>query len=163
VTLLSVVMGAPSIAVRNSDTLSLLDYGFSLYRRVDAIRTGERIGSAEVPNGESRVALVAGDGLRATVRRGQGVDVSLKAPSAVEAPIRRGKRLGSATALVAGKPVGRVPVVAARAVKPAASGSVVADVDDALPGPRAVVWLLLVGLVAIVILIAAALLGRRSE
>jgi D-alanyl-D-alanine carboxypeptidase (penicillin-binding protein 5/6) len=163
VTLLSVVMGAPSIAVRNSDTLSLLDYGFSLYRRVDAIRTGERIGSAEVPNGESRVALVAGDGLRATVRRGQGVDVSLKAPSAVEAPIRRGKRLGSATALVAGKPVGRVPVVAARAVKPAASGSVVADVDDALPGPRAVVWLLLVGVVAIVILIAAALLGRRSE
>jgi serine-type D-Ala-D-Ala carboxypeptidase (penicillin-binding protein 5/6) len=162
VTLLSVVMGAPSIAVRNSDTLALLDYGFSLYRRVDAVRSGEKLGSAEVPNGDSRVSLVARGGIRATVRRGQNVDVSVKAPSAVEAPIRRGEPLGKAIATLAGEPVGRVPVVAFRAVKPAGSGSLVARVDDALPGPRAVVWLIVVGLVAIVILIAATLLGRRS-
>jgi D-alanyl-D-alanine carboxypeptidase (penicillin-binding protein 5/6) len=162
VTLLSVVMGAPSIAVRDSDSLALLDYGYSLYRRVEAVRPGEKLGSAEVPNGDSRVALVARGGIRATVRRGQRVDVSLKAPSAVEAPIRRGEPLGKAIATLAGDPVGRVRVVAARAVKPAGSGSVVAQVDDAIPGPRAVLWLIVVGLVAIVILIAATLLGRRS-
>ena len=33
VTLLSVVLGAPSEAAREQDTLSLLDYGFSLYVR----------------------------------------------------------------------------------------------------------------------------------
>ena len=163
VTLLSVVMGEPSIGVRDSDTLSLLDYGFSLYRRVDAVRADEKVGSADVPNGDSRVTLVAGDGIRATIRRDQSVDVSLKAPSAVEAPIRRGERLGSVTAMVAGEPVGQVPVIAARAVRRASSGSPVATVDDALPGPRAVVWLVLVGLVAVVILIGAALLGRRSR
>jgi hypothetical protein len=47
-------------------------------------------------------------------------------------------------------------------VKPTADDSVVATVDDAIPGPRAVVWLICAGLVAIVILIGAALTGRRS-
>jgi hypothetical protein len=89
------------------------------------------------------------------------VDVALKAPSSIEAPIRRGERLGMATATLAGEPVGRVPVVAARAVRPATSGSLVARADDAVPGPRIVVWLLVVALVAIVILIAASLAGRR--
>jgi D-alanyl-D-alanine carboxypeptidase (penicillin-binding protein 5/6) len=161
-TLLSVVMGAPSIAVRDSDSLTLLDYGFSLYRREDAVRSGEKLGSAAVANADARVALVARGGIQATVRRGQTVDVALKAPSSIEAPIRRGERLGMATAMLAGEPVGRVPVVAARAVRPAAGGSLVADVDDAVPGPRIVVWLLVVALVAIVVLIAASLAGRRS-
>jgi hypothetical protein len=46
-------------------------------------------------------------------------------------------------------------------VKPAGD-SLVATVDDAVPGPRSVVWLICAGLVAIVILIGAALAGRRS-
>jgi serine-type D-Ala-D-Ala carboxypeptidase (penicillin-binding protein 5/6) len=162
VTLLSVVMGEPTEASRDSDSLALLDYGFSLYRRTDAVRRGERVGSAEVPNAEgTRVPLVAAKGVEATVRRGQSVDVTLKAPSAVEAPIRRGEHLGTATAIVDGKPVGRVAAVAAHAVKPAAGG-VVSSVDDAIPGPRIVVWLLVVAAVAFVILIAAALVGHRS-
>lgn len=161
VTLLSVVMGAPSIAVRNSDTLTLLDYGFSLYRREDAVRSGEKLGSAAVPNADARVSLVARGGIQATVRRGQSVDVALKAPNSIEAPIHRGERIGVATATLAGQPVGRVPVVAQRAVRPASSTSLVAQVDDALPGPRIVVWLLVAALVAVVILIAAALVGRR--
>jgi serine-type D-Ala-D-Ala carboxypeptidase (penicillin-binding protein 5/6) len=163
VTLLSVVMGAPSIAVRDSDTLSLLDYGFSLYRREAAVRPGQKLGSARVPNADTRVALTAQRGLRATLRRGQSVDVALHAPNAVEAPIRRGERLGLATATLAGEPVGRVPVVAAHGVKPATDDSAVAAVDDAIPGPRGVVWIIAVGLVAIVILIATSLARRRPR
>ena len=161
VTLLSVVMGAPSIPVRDSDTLALLDYGFSLYRREHAVRPGERLGSARVTNADARVALQARGGLSTTVRRGQTVDVALHAPRALEAPIHRGERVGTATATLAGEPVGRVPVVAARGVKPA-GGSPIADVDDALPGPRIVVWIIGVGLVAIVILIGTALARSRS-
>lgn len=161
VTLLSVVMGAPSIAVRDEDTLRLLDYGFSLYRREAAVRAGQRLGSAEVSNADARVSLVARGRIDATVRRGQTVDIALKAPGSIEAPVRRGERLGTATAVLAGDPVGRVPVVAARGVRPS-GGSLVAQVDDAVPGPRLVVWLLTVGLVAIVVLIATALAGRRS-
>jgi D-alanyl-D-alanine carboxypeptidase (penicillin-binding protein 5/6) len=160
VTLLSVVMGAPSIAARDSDTLALLDYGFSLYRKQAAVRPGEKLGSAQVPNADTRVALTARGGITATVRRGQTIDVSLHAPNSIEAPIHRGDRLGVATATLAGEPVGRVPVVAARGVKPA-GGSVVADVDDAIPGPRIVVWLIGAALVAVAVLIGTALPRRR--
>jgi D-alanyl-D-alanine carboxypeptidase (penicillin-binding protein 5/6) len=161
VTLLSVVMGAPSIAARDSDTLALLDYGFSLYRRQAAVRPGEKLGSARVPNADTRVALTARGGVSATVRRGQSIDVSLHAPKSIEAPIHRGERLGVATATLAGEPVGRVPVVAAHGVKPAGGGSVVADLDDAIPGPRVVVWMIAIALVAVVILIGTALPRRR--
>jgi D-alanyl-D-alanine carboxypeptidase (penicillin-binding protein 5/6) len=162
VTLLSVVMGASSIASRDSSTLALLDYGFSLYRREIAVRPGERLGSANVSNADTRIALRAKGRVRATVRRGQEIDVAVHTPPSVEAPIRRGERLGTATATLAGQPVGRVPLVASRFVKPAGGDSLVAAVDDALPGPRAVIWLICAGLVAIVILIGAALAGRRS-
>jgi serine-type D-Ala-D-Ala carboxypeptidase (penicillin-binding protein 5/6) len=161
VTLLSVVMGEPTEASRDSDSLALLDYGFSLYRRTDAVRRGERVGAANVPNAGQRLPLVADASVEATVRHGQSVDVGLRAPAAVEAPIRRGQRLGTATVTVDGKPVGRVPAIAARPVKPAASG-LVASVDDAVPGPRIVVWLLVAAAAAFVILIAAAFVGRRS-
>jgi hypothetical protein len=46
-------------------------------------------------------------------------------------------------------------------VQPADSG-LVASVDDAVPGPRIVVWLLVAAAAAFVILIAAAFVGRRS-
>jgi D-alanyl-D-alanine carboxypeptidase (penicillin-binding protein 5/6) len=162
VTLLSVLMGEPTEASRDSDTLALLDYGFSLYRRERAVHRGERVGSAAVPNADTRVSLVAVSGVEATVRRGEGVDVSLNAPAAVEAPIHRGERLGTATVMVGGKPAGRVPAIAARAVTPVASG-LVASTDDAIPGPRIVVWLLVAAAAAFVILIAAALVRRRSR
>jgi serine-type D-Ala-D-Ala carboxypeptidase (penicillin-binding protein 5/6) len=161
VTLLSVVMGEPTEASRDSDSLALLDYGFSLYRRTDAVRRGERVGSADVPNAGERLPLVAGAPVEATVRHGQSVDVGLKAPAAVEAPIRRAQRLGTVTVTVDGEPVGRVPAIAARPVKPADSG-LVASVDDVVPGSRVVVWLLVAAGAAFVILIAAAFVGRRS-
>jgi serine-type D-Ala-D-Ala carboxypeptidase (penicillin-binding protein 5/6) len=160
VTLLSVVMGEPTEASRDSDSLALLDYGFSLYQREQPVRRGERVGSADVPNADARIPLVAASSVAATVRRGQSVDVALRAPTAVEAPIHRGERLGTASVTVDGEPAGRVAAIAAHPVKPAGAG-LPASVDDAIPGPRVVVWLLLIGAAAFVILIAATLLGRR--
>jgi Penicillin-binding protein 5, C-terminal domain len=119
------------------------------------------VGATNVPNAGERLPLVADAPVEATVRHGQSVDIGLRAPAAVEAPIRRGQRLGTATVTVDGKPVGRVPAIAARPVKPAASG-LVASVDDAVPGPRIVVWLLVAAAAAFVILIAAAFVRRRS-
>jgi D-alanyl-D-alanine carboxypeptidase (penicillin-binding protein 5/6) len=160
VTLLSVVMGAPSIPVRDSDTLRLLGYGFSLYSTRQAVRPGEQLASARVPNADASVPLEARGGLSATVRRGQNIDVTVHAPKSIEAPIHRGQKVGVAKATLAGEPVGSVPVVAGRGVKPTPVTSPVADVDDVLPGPRVVVWIICVGLVAIVILIGTALARR---
>jgi serine-type D-Ala-D-Ala carboxypeptidase (penicillin-binding protein 5/6) len=163
VTLVSVVMGAPTEAARDDDTLSLLRYGFSLYRSETPVRRGARLRVARVPNGEHNLSLVAARPVTATVRRGQSVDVRVHAPRSVAAPIQGGDRLGSAIVAVGGSPAGRTPLLAGRAVSVAAT-PLIARVDDALPGPRAATWALIsVAGAAIVIGIAlAAARGRRE-
>ncbi len=147
VTLLSVVMGAPSTVARDEDTLALLRYGFSLYRRRAVIRPDESIARARVPNGERGLALVAARAVRATLRRGQRPTITIDAPPATAAPVRRGEQIGHATVELDGQSIGRTPLLARYAVE-VAPESVLAEVDDALPGPRAVVWVLAVGVLA---------------
>jgi serine-type D-Ala-D-Ala carboxypeptidase (penicillin-binding protein 5/6) len=161
VTLLSVVMGAASISARDQDTLALLRYGFSLYRHEQPIKSGQRLAHAEVENGERRVALVAGRALGVTVRRGQRLRVAVDVPGSVPAPVRRGERFGRATVRIDGEPVGSVPLAAAYPVRVAPPGSVLARADDALPGPRAVVWALALALVAAAGIGLGALAARR--
>jgi D-alanyl-D-alanine carboxypeptidase (penicillin-binding protein 5/6) len=141
VTLLSVVMGAPSIAARDNNTLALLRYGFSLYHREQPIRRGQTLAHTRVESGERGLALIAARPLHATLRRDQRLRVIVDAPSSVPAPVRRGQRIGRATVTVDGDPVGRVPLASRYSVRVAESGSVVAQADDALPGPRSVVWI----------------------
>ncbi len=148
VTLLSVVMGAPSAGARDDDTLALLRYGFSLYRREQPIRREKTLAHARVENGERGLALIATRALGATLRRGQRLRVIVDAPGSVPAPVRRGERIGRATVTVDGDPVGRVPLVAGYSVRVAEAGSLVARADDALPGPRAVVWVIALAVVA---------------
>jgi D-alanyl-D-alanine carboxypeptidase len=156
-------MGAPTEAARDDDTLSLLRYGFSLYRSETPVRRGARLRVARVPNGEHNLSLVAARPVRATVRRGQSVDVRVHAPRSVAAPIQRGDRLGSAIVAVGGSPAGRTPLLAGRAVSVAAT-PLIARVDDALPGPRAATWALIsVAGAAIVIGIALAAARSRRE
>ena len=118
ITLVSVVLGAPSEAARNADTLALLRYGFSRYSRRLAVRRGTVL--ARVPIRYRRGAelnLVAARSVRRVVRRGVRPVVRVaQTPDEVQGPIRRGQRLGSADVLVRGRKVGSVSLVAAAAV-----------------------------------------------
>ena len=156
VTLLSVVMGAPSMRARDDDTLALLRYGFSLYRRRAVIRPDHSIARTRVPNGERGLAAGGGSSRsrRPEARRAaDGRDRRARAEA--EAPIRRGERLGHATVTLDGHLIGRTPLLARYSVD-VAPESLAARVDDALPGPRAVVWAL-----AVAALAALADRGRR--
>ena len=161
VTLLSVVLGAPSDAAREQDTLSLLHYGFSLYLRRTPVRSGERLAAPAVRGRDERLPLVAAHSVRVTVRRGQALRVAVDAPREVEGPIPRGRRLGTGVVTLDGEVVGRVPLLSKRrALAPAGSSLA----DDAVPGPRAVVWAATgAAAVAIVIGIALALTHRRRD
>ncbi len=161
VTLLSVVMGAPSEAARDADTLALLRYGFSLYRQEQPIRSGQTLAHIPVEDGQRGLALVAARALRATVRRGQQLRVRVHAPGSIPAPVRRGERIGQATVTVDDDRVGRVPLVSGYSVRVAENGSLVARADDALPGPRAMVWIVALAVVAGAGIAVAALAGRR--
>jgi serine-type D-Ala-D-Ala carboxypeptidase (penicillin-binding protein 5/6) len=162
-TLLSVVMGAPTETARDDDTLTLLRYGFSLYRRTTPVQRGERLAAPAVRGRDEALPLVAGRSVQVTARRGQSVRVRIDAPRQVLGPIPRGRRLGAAIVAVDGEVAGRAALLSKRPALAPASRSFVSRVDDALPGPRAVVWAAGVAAVAIVIGIALALSQRRRS
>ena len=59
VTLVSAVLGDPSQAARDADTLRLLRYGLSRYHRIVPVRKGAVLGSAALKYRDERVDLVA--------------------------------------------------------------------------------------------------------
>jgi D-alanyl-D-alanine carboxypeptidase (penicillin-binding protein 5/6) len=153
VSLISAVVGTWTDEERFGDSLALLEWGFSQYRRRLPIRRGQDLADPEIRYSGGELPLRAARSLQAGVRRGQNVDVRVQAPPEVEGPLRRGARLGEATVFVAGRRVGSVPLRASRAVPEASpfdrARSFVAD--NKIP----------IGIVAFVILIFAVILLRR--
>jgi serine-type D-Ala-D-Ala carboxypeptidase (penicillin-binding protein 5/6) len=158
VRLVSAVLGAPTESERDSATLALLNYGFSLYRRERVLSERERVATAAVRWQDETMPVVADGPVRVTVRRDQRVDVRSVAPAEVEGPIGRGQRLGRATVTVDGEPVERVALVAARSVPEA---TMLERFDGAIPGPRVVAWGVAVGGLALLFAAAVALWDRR--
>jgi D-alanyl-D-alanine carboxypeptidase (penicillin-binding protein 5/6) len=155
VDLISVAIGAPSDEARFRDNLELLEYGFRQYRRRVPIQAGRDLADPSIRYSGGELPLRAAKRVVIGLRRGQRLDVDVRAPKEVEGPIRRGTRLGQATVLVDGRPVARVGLRAGRAI-PAAS---------AFDRARGFVGNHLVAIfVAIcVILIGGALLYRRGR
>jgi serine-type D-Ala-D-Ala carboxypeptidase (penicillin-binding protein 5/6) len=154
VSLVSVAIGAPTEETRFTDNLALLEWGFSQYRRRLPIRRGQDLADPAIRYSGGELPLRAARSLQVGVRRGQRVDVRVRAPAEVEGPLRRGARLGEATVFVAGRRVGSVPLRAGRSVPEAsffdrARGFVA---DNSIP----------IGIAAFVILIFAIFLRRRK-
>jgi serine-type D-Ala-D-Ala carboxypeptidase (penicillin-binding protein 5/6) len=117
VRLVSVVLGSPSASARDTDTLALLDYGFSRYRSVRALRAGAEIASAGVAFYDDRnVKLTVRRDVRLSVRRGERVRTVVRAPGELEGPLDRGERVGVVRILRGGKLVEQVPLVTAEQV-----------------------------------------------
>jgi serine-type D-Ala-D-Ala carboxypeptidase (penicillin-binding protein 5/6) len=114
--LVSVAIGAPTEETRFSDNLTLLEYGFSQYRQRLPIRRGQDLADPEIRYSGGQLPLRAERPLRVGVRRGQRIELRVRAPQEVEGPIRRGAKLGRAAVFVAGRKAGSVPLRASRAV-----------------------------------------------
>ena len=158
VELVSAVLGAPSESERDAATMSLLDYGFSLYRRRSPVRTDEAVASVTIADRDVDVELAPAEDVRVTVRKGQAVDTRIAAPAEVDGPVSRGERLGSVVVTVDGEIAGRAALVATSS---AAAASLVERYDAAIPGPRAVAWLLAIAVIAAAVIGAIALWDRR--
>jgi D-alanyl-D-alanine carboxypeptidase (penicillin-binding protein 5/6) len=162
VSLVSVAIGAPTEETRFTDNLALLEWGFSQYRRRLPVRSGQELAEPEVRYSGGHLPLRAARSLQVGVRRGQQVDVRVRAPEEVEGPIRRGARLGSATVLVAGRKAGVVPLRAGHAVAEASTfdraRSFVAD--NSIPIAIAIFVILMIGLVVLLRRLAR---GKRLQ
>jgi D-alanyl-D-alanine carboxypeptidase (penicillin-binding protein 5/6) len=146
------VLGTPSEAARDADSLALLRWGVSQFRRSRAVVGGRAYARANVRwrDGE-KVELAAEHSYSLTVRRGFRVTRRIEAPSEVQGPLPKGSRVGSIQILYRGHVVKAVPLVTATPVEGA---GILRKVASALGGPFPALALL--GLVA-----AAASLGLR--
>jgi D-alanyl-D-alanine carboxypeptidase (penicillin-binding protein 5/6) len=117
VTVVSAVLGDPSEAARDSDSLNLLRFGLDRYHVITALREGQVLGHAALAHRDKSVDLVAGARVRRTTRRGDRAVVRLQgAPRELDGPLPEGARVGTVLVSVRGKVVARVPLVTADAV-----------------------------------------------
>ena len=121
ISLISAVVGAPSDEARFEGNLELLEWGFGQYRSRRPIRAGQDLADPEIRYSGGQLPLRAERTLAVGVRRGQHLEVRVKAPREVEGPLRRGRKLGRATVFVDGRKVGSVSLRTGRAVAEASA------------------------------------------
>ncbi len=119
--LISVVIGAPSDEARFDGNLELLEWGFRQFRHTKPVRAGQDLADPEIRYSGGQLPLRAEHSLAVGVRRGQHPEVQAHAPAEVEGPLRRGRRLGTATVFVEGRRVGSVPLLAGRSIPKASA------------------------------------------
>jgi D-alanyl-D-alanine carboxypeptidase (penicillin-binding protein 5/6) len=119
ITLITVVLGAPSERARENDTLRLMEWAFRRYRRVRPIPPGTVL--ARVPirfrRGAELALVPQRTSRRFVVRTGSRLrQCGLDAPAEVSGPIRRGERLGSVHVCRGERRLVTIPLVADAAV-----------------------------------------------
>lgn len=120
--LIAVIMGAPDFKIRFSEARSLLDYGFSVTKLyVDenqeplediAVKGGKQEQAAVEPKGIFRYLDTSGADFSQIEKR-------IVYQEAVQAPVEKGAEVGSICYSIAGKEIGKVPIIATETVEKA--------------------------------------------
>jgi serine-type D-Ala-D-Ala carboxypeptidase (penicillin-binding protein 5/6) len=123
VPLVSAVLGDPSERARDGDTLTLLRYGQSRYRRVAVVGTGQELGRASIRYQGSTVPLVAQHVVHRIVRTGDPLSTSiLGARRELTGPVAQGTKVGDVLIHLRGRVVTSVPLVTGAPVRAATFG-----------------------------------------
>jgi D-alanyl-D-alanine carboxypeptidase (penicillin-binding protein 5/6) len=152
--LIGAVMGAPTEAARDAETVELMDYGFSLYDKRVPVPDSRPAARVPVRFEDGELALFSPRAIRIGVRDGQRLGVVRNLPGEVEGPLEKGARIGTATVWLDGEKISSVPLLAARSV---AAPSTLDRIRDVLTGSPVYVVL------ALLIVISVTLLARRRR
>lgn len=96
----------------------MLDWGFENFRSERAYEAGEIVADLPVRGGVHETVAVRTDGpLRTAVPIGSAIEIRRELPSALEAPVRGGERLGTASIIADGKIVAQCGLVASGEVE----------------------------------------------
>jgi D-alanyl-D-alanine carboxypeptidase (penicillin-binding protein 5/6) len=112
----SVVLGEPSEAARDADSLALLRYGLAQYRRVPVLREDRVVRRVEVAYRDETVALVPRRSVAVTARRDQRISERVDAPDELEGELAAGTRVGTVAVSRDGEVVRRIPLLTAEPV-----------------------------------------------
>jgi serine-type D-Ala-D-Ala carboxypeptidase (penicillin-binding protein 5/6) len=125
---ISVVMGEPSEAGRDVDTLKLLRWGLGQFHRVRVLDRQRALDRGDIEYRDERVAFVPQRGAVVTLRDGEDVKRVVHAPEEVSGPLAAGERVGFVTVFVDGERVRRLPLVTATDVPKAGTLRVLVSV-----------------------------------
>ena len=119
--LIAVVLGVPNSQTRFDEARAMLDYGFSVYRRITVAQKGDLIGErVKVRMGAREEAEAAlGEGLSMLLKNGQEKALSYVAelPEYLDAPMQKGEEIGKICVLLDGRVVAVLPAVTAQEIR----------------------------------------------
>ncbi len=113
--LISVIMGTESQQARADQSRELLNWGFGHFTTVTKAPSGKFVSKIPVWFGASdEVELATGDALQILTDKTQKNKITtvVDIPDSVEAPIKKGQQIGKMLAVIDGKAVASVPIVA---------------------------------------------------
>jgi len=118
--LIAVVMAAPDFKVRFQETMKLLDYGFANYSAEKGLPAGEKM--AEIPVTKGMADTVRGIVKEETsflLKKDGGKDweTAVETLPAMDAPVKKGEKVGEVIYLINGEEVGRSDLIAAEDVE----------------------------------------------
>ena len=100
------------------DHISLIENGFSGFSVKQIVNKGDCLGSISVISGNcGQVELVAAEDFSYALATGEQPEIVLSKPGFVYAPVAQGQDAGFAYVCLAGKSVGRIPLVYGRTVE----------------------------------------------
>lgn len=118
--LIAVVMRAPSTKVRFAEAQKLLDYGFSNFQYKDLATKGTVLKEADVTKGiTSKINLIIENDVGVLVKKGYDKDIeqTVNISENLTAPIYEGQKVGEVVYTLNGQEVGRSNVVAETTVE----------------------------------------------
>lgn len=118
--LISIVLGTKSEKSRENVSQSLLSYGFRFYESHKLYSVGESLNTARIWMGASEtVNLGLSEDVYVTIPRGQykKLDSVINVKEAIEAPVEKGRQLGTVSIKLEGKEIISKPLIALQSVE----------------------------------------------
>jgi D-alanyl-D-alanine carboxypeptidase (penicillin-binding protein 5/6) len=113
---ISVVLGEPTVARRDADALALLRYGLAQFHRVVVFKGRHAVAAVPIHQHGGKAKLVPVRQVPLTLRRNAAVVVRKFPADELKGPLPAGRAAGRAEVLVNGKLVATVPLVTAEKV-----------------------------------------------
>lgn len=113
--LISVIMGAGSMQARADQSRELLNWGFGHFTTVTKAPAGQFVSKVPVWFGQAQeIELATGDNLQILTSKTQKNKITtvVDVPDSLEAPIKKGQEVGKMMAVIDGKAVASVPIIA---------------------------------------------------
>ncbi len=118
--LISVIMGTESQQARADQSRELLNWGYGHFTTVTKAPAGQFVSKVPVWFGQAEeVELATADNLQILTTKTQKNKITtiVDIPASIEAPIKKGQKIGNMMAVIDGKAVASVPIIAVNDVK----------------------------------------------